>query len=129
MPDSIFVASATKGLYNNGTKTQSVATHIELRENRDRQKRAFVEGTRIRIQDIYVQAELFGKTAEQIAENYPDLTLGKVYAALSYLFDHREQIVAELKEDEAFAEQLKSANGPSILSQRLNRATGTCHSC
>ena len=106
MPDSIFVASATKGLYNNGTKTQSVATHIELRENRDRQKRAFVEGTRIRIQDIYVQAELFGKTAEQIAENYPDLTLGKVYAALSYLFDHREQIVAEIKEDEAFAAML-----------------------
>ena len=125
LSDSIFVASATKLSYNNRTMIQSVATHIELRENRDGQKRAFVEGTRIRIQDIYAQAELFGKTAEQIAENFPDLTLGKVHAALSYLFDHREQILAELKEDEAFVEHLKSGTGPSILSQRLNRATGT----
>jgi len=38
----------------------------------------------------------------------PDLTLGQVHAALSYLFDHREEIVAGLKEDEDFANQMKS---------------------
>ncbi|HUP79044.1 MAG TPA: DUF433 domain-containing protein [Pirellula sp.] len=62
---------------------QLVATHIELRGNRDGHKRVIIERTRIRIQDIYAQAELFGKTAEQIAENFLDLTLGKVHAALS----------------------------------------------
>lgn len=104
---------------------QNVATHIELRENRDGQSRAYIVGTRVGVQDIYAQAEVYGKSAEQIAESLPDLTLGKVHAALSYLYDHREEIVAGLKEDEDFANQLKSAAGPSLLGQKLNRATRT----
>ena len=104
---------------------QQVATHIELRENRAGQQRAFVAGTRVRIQDIYSQAEIFRKSPEQIAESLPDLTLSKVHAALSYLYDHREQIVAEMKEDETFADQLKAISGPSILDQKLHRSTGT----
>ena len=104
---------------------QNVATHIELRENRAGQTRAFIAGTRVSVQDIYAQAEILGKTAEQIADGLPDLTLGKVHAALSYLYDHREEIIAGLKEDEAFAEQVKTATGPSILNQKLGRATGT----
>lgn len=105
----------------NQSMIQKVATHIEIRENRAGQLRAFIAGTRIRVQDIYAQAEVLGKTPAQIAESFADLSLARVHAALSYLFDHREQIVAELKEDEAFADQMKSVSGPSILHQKLNR--------
>lgn len=108
-----------------GHMGQTVAPHIELRQNRAGQARAFISGTRIRVQDIYAQAEIFGKLPEQIAESFSDLSLAKVHAALSYLFDHRDEIVAELKEDEAFADQLKSVSSPSILSQKLNRSTRT----
>jgi len=104
---------------------QKVATHIEIRENRAGQPRAFISGTRIRVQDIYAQAEIFGKTPAQIAESFADLTLAQVHAAFSYMFDHREEIIAELREDEAFADQMKSAAGPSILQQKLNRYQGT----
>ncbi|MGN6547753.1 MAG: DUF433 domain-containing protein [Aureliella sp.] len=105
--------------------TEQVATHIELRENRAGQRRAFVAGTRVRIQDIYAQAEIFGKSAEQIAESLPELTLAKVHAALSYLYDHRDQIIAEMKEDQAFAEQFKASAPPSVLEEKLRRSTGT----
>jgi hypothetical protein len=37
---------------------QPVATHIELRPNREGQPRAFIAGTRVRVQDIYAQAEI-----------------------------------------------------------------------
>ncbi|MDZ4848989.1 MAG: DUF433 domain-containing protein [Pirellulaceae bacterium] len=104
---------------------QQVATHVELRENRSGQQRAYISGTRVRIQDIYSQAEIFRKSPEQIAESLPDLTLAKVHAALSYLYDHREQIVAEMKEDETFADQLRAISGPSILNKKLDRPTGT----
>lgn len=103
---------------------QNVATHIELRENRVGQSRAYIAGTRVGVQDIYAQAEVLGKSAEQIAMSLPDLTLGQVHAALSYLYDHREEIVAGLKEDEDFANQMKSVASPSLLSQKLNRVTG-----
>ncbi len=99
---------------------QKVATHIGIRENRAGQPRTFVEGTRIRVQDIYAQSEIFGKTPAQIAECFIDLSLAQVHAALSYLSDHREQIVAEFREDEAFANQFKAGNGPGHM-QALSR--------
>ena len=94
---------------------QTVATHIELRPNRDGQLRAYIVGTRVRVQDIYAQAEIHGRTPAEIVEGLPHLTLGQVYAALSYLFDHREEILRELREDESFVEALRATNKPSLL--------------
>jgi uncharacterized protein (DUF433 family) len=101
---------------------QQVATHIELRPNRDGQLRAYIAGTRVRVQDIYAQAEIHGRTPEEIVEGLPHLTLGQVYAALSYLFDHREEILRELREDESFVEALRATSKPSLLERA--RAAG-----
>jgi uncharacterized protein (DUF433 family) len=94
---------------------QTVATHIELRPNRDGQPRAFIAGTRVRVQDIYAQAKIHGRTAEEIVEGLPHLTLGQVHAALSYLHDHRGEILHEMREDQAFVDELRSKSGPSLL--------------
>lgn len=102
-----------------------VATHIELRHNRDGQPRAFIAGTRVRVQDIYAQAEIHGQTPEEIVESLPHLTLGQVYAALSYLFDHRQDILKEMREDEAFVSELRASSGPSLLDRHRARTNGT----
>jgi uncharacterized protein (DUF433 family) len=104
---------------------QSVATHIEIRPNRDGQLRAVIAGTRIRVQDIYAQSEIHGRTSEEIVEGLPHLTLGQVHAALSYLHDHPEDILREMREDEAFVEQLRAANGPSLLERHRAKAAGS----
>jgi uncharacterized protein (DUF433 family) len=54
---------------------QTVATHIELRPNRDGHPRAYIAGTRVRVQDIYAQAEIHGRMPEDIVEGLPHLTL------------------------------------------------------
>ena len=82
--------------------SQTVATHIELRPNRSGQLRAFIEGTRVRVQDIYGYAVLQGFPPEQIVTELPHLTLGQVHAALSYFHDHREGILEELRQDAEF---------------------------
>lgn len=87
--------------------SQVVATHIELRPNRSGKPRAYIAGTRVRVQDIFAQAELQGLTADEIVEGLPHLTLGQVHAALSYLHDHRSEILAEMREDETFAESMR----------------------
>lgn len=98
-----------------------VATHIELRTNRAGQPRAFIAGTRVRVQDIYVQAEIHGRTPDEIVEALPHLTLGQVHAALSYLFDHREEILREIREDQAFVDTLRAAEGPNLLARRAQQ--------
>lgn len=103
---------------------QNVATHIELGSNRDGQPRAFIAGTRVRVQDIYVQAEIQGRTPEEIVEGLPHLTLGQVHAALSYLYDHREDILRELREDEALANAMRSTGKPSLLTGHRTKVAG-----
>src|SRR5437588_9675312 len=96
-----------------------VATHIELRKNRSGQDRAYIAGTRTRVQDVYALAEIHGFAPDQIVEQLPHLTLGQVHAALSYFFDDRVQILNELREDEEFVRMMRAKTGPGPLEERL----------
>src|SRR3989337_1971042 len=101
-----------------------VATHIEVRQNRAGQDRAHVAGTRTRVQDVYALSEIHGLTPDQVVEQLPHLTLGQVHAALSYYFDHREQILNELREDQEFVRMMRAQTGPGPLEQRLGPFRG-----
>jgi uncharacterized protein (DUF433 family) len=97
--------------------------HIEIRQNRDGQDRAFVVGTRVRVQDIYVDSEVLGKSPEDIVASLPQLTLAQVHAALAYYFDNRNEILDELREDEAFVALMKQRTGPGPLELKLRDAS------
>ena len=84
--------------------------HIEKRLTRDGEHRAYVAGTRIRVQDIAGEHELHGLTPEQIAREHPSLSLAQVHAALAYYFDHREEIREQMKRDEKFVASLRAAS-------------------
>ncbi len=92
----------------NTTMHPVVTQHIEIRANRDGEPRAFIAGTRIRVQDIYAHAELGGETPEQIVAIFPHLSLGQVHAALAYYFDHRDEVLAGMRQDEAFIEAVRN---------------------
>jgi uncharacterized protein (DUF433 family) len=94
-------------------------THVELRPNRDGQTRAFIVGTRVRVQDVATMAERQGRSAEEIVRSLPQLTLGQVHAALAYYFDHREMILEEMHQDDEFVGQLRAMTGPGPLEQLL----------
>jgi uncharacterized protein (DUF433 family) len=67
--------------------------------------RARIEGTRIRVYNVAFLYKDAG-TDDKIREAYPDLTPAQIHAALAYYFDNREEIDAELAEDESWAESL-----------------------
>jgi uncharacterized protein (DUF433 family) len=88
---------------------QSVTTsHVELRPNRDGEQRAYIAGTRVRVQDIVSDHERHGLSVEEIARNYPHLTLAQVHAALAYYFDHRDEVLLQMKADEDFARRVEA---------------------
>ena len=92
--------------------------HIEKRPGRSREERAYVCGTRVRVQDIASEHELHGLTPEQIAREHPQLSLAQVHAALSYYFDHREEIHRQMKQDEEFAGSLEATFRPGHRGKR-----------
>jgi uncharacterized protein (DUF433 family) len=101
--------------------SKTLDDHIELTPDTAGGKPR-IRGHRIRVQDIAIWHERLGKSADEIAAEY-DLTLGDVYAALAYYFDHREEIDARMVEDQAFVEALR-ARTPSLRDQKLRSSRG-----
>ncbi len=95
------------------------ADPIEIRDNRRGQPRAYIAGTRVRVQDIYVMSEQQGLSADEIVRSLPHLTLAQVHSALAHYFAHRDQILQEIREDLAFVDQMKSQAQPSLLCEKL----------
>ena len=65
-----------------------------------------IDGNRItvhRIATLYKQ----GLSAEEISQSYFHLTLGQVYAALTYYHTNRELIETQLVRDDALFDELK----------------------
>ena len=92
--------------------------YIEIRPNRSDQPRAFIVGTRVRVQDIYAMAELQGLSPDEIVRSLPHLSLAQVHAALAYYFDHIGEFQQEMRDERAFAEEFRRSH-PSLLKAKL----------
>jgi uncharacterized protein (DUF433 family) len=64
-----------------------------------------IAGRRIKVRHVYVWYDLMGMTDDQIAEQY-GLSLAEVHAALTFAFDHLEEIRRAIHEEDAFVETL-----------------------
>ncbi len=72
-----------------------------------RQNRPCVAGTRTTVHRIAAWYKM-GESPEEIAREYPHLTLAGVYAALAYYHAKQAEIEAELAADVAGEEQIES---------------------
>jgi hypothetical protein len=71
------------------------------------------------VQDIYGYSELQGKTPDEIVAALPHLSLHQVHAALAYYFQHRYEILQEIREDDEFAAAVRAKLGSGPLEAKL----------
>jgi len=81
-----------------------------------------IAGHRIRVQDVAIWHEKLGMSPDEIADQF-ELSLGEVYAALSYYFDHVQQTWRDIERDEKFAAEMKRRH-PSLLQAKLKKLRG-----
>ncbi|MEO1210932.1 MAG: DUF433 domain-containing protein [Cyanobacteria bacterium J06638_20] len=77
-----------------------------------------IAGHRIRVQDVVVWYEYLNMSPDDIVYHYPSITLADVHSALAYYYDHLEEVRQDIRESEAFANQLATQT-PSILQRKL----------
>ena len=70
-----------------------------------------IAGTGVSVRRIAGWYKL-GRSPEQIADQYGHLTLAQVHAALAYYHANRDEIDAELAEEEAEYDRLSSTSPP-----------------
>lgn len=66
-----------------------------------------VAGHRIKVSHIAIAHERLRQSPDEIVQNHPGLTLAEVYAALSYYWDHRQAIDAEISAARTTTEPLR----------------------
>jgi len=87
------------------TTTSIVYSHI-TKDPKVRGGKACIEGTRVAVEDIVFYFHR-GYPAERIQEEFPQLNLAQVYAALSYYHDRKDEIDASIKAKEGTTERLE----------------------
>lgn len=84
---------------------------------------AFIEGTGIKVKQLVLLHRGWGWPPEEIQRQMPHLSLGQVYAAFAYYYDHQSQIDAEIEEDQFDADRIADEFPISdALRQRLRQA-------
>jgi uncharacterized protein (DUF433 family) len=104
----LVMATAAKTVYSHVTKDPEVCGG-----------KACIDGTRIRVMDI-VSLKRQGYSPEKMLEAYPSLNLAQVYAALSYSYEHPEEIEASFEQDRAWEADHERAKA-EYLSRKTTR--------
>ena len=76
--------------------------------------------TGIRVFDIAIRHELMGMSPEDIIIALPHLTLSQVHAALSYYYDHKNEMDKKWKESTENVEKLRKGHS-SILEKKIGK--------
>src|SRR2546423_46663 len=85
---------------------------------------ARIDGTRMKVIHLVKAMVSRQLNTEQLRDEFPDLSLAQIHAALSYYYDHQAQIDAQIKEDTTEYEVERSNAGPSPLREKIRKSTG-----
>ena len=66
-----------------------------------------IAGTRIKVQHLVIEHIHMGWSVEDIYEAHPHITRAQIHAALSYYYDHRNEIEQNIREDQEYAERME----------------------
>ena len=102
----------------------TVARYIEHRATRAGEQKAYIVGTRLAVENIYVCHELQGMSPDQIVAAYPQVSLAQVHAALAYFFGHAEEVRGQFRRSEEFALQSEAKQGATQFSRLRNAMLG-----
>ena len=67
-----------------------------------------IAGTRMKVQHIVIEYVHAGLSVEQICKSHPRLTPATVHAALSFYYDHQDEIERDIREGQEFAERMEA---------------------
>ncbi len=80
-----------------------------------------IENTNTKVVEIVLEMKAYGWSPEEIHFQHPYLSLGQIYSALAYYFDHAEDFEKDINERLEKVEAIKQEIGASDLAERLKK--------
>jgi uncharacterized protein (DUF433 family) len=78
-----------------------------------------VAGTTTKVVEVVTSHQAYGWSAEELAYQYPYLTLGQIYSALAYYWDHKAELDEDMARRLAYADEMRRNAPPHPLVARL----------
>ena len=85
---------------------------------------ARIEGTRYKVIHLAGEHYHYGWPAEEILRQHPDLRPEQVYAALTYFYDHRDDLVAAMRSSAELVEAERLDRQPTRSQLLARRSRG-----
>ena len=92
--------------------------HIVL----DDQGRAWIEGANTRVLQVAADRYAHGWSPEEIHFQHPHLSLAQIHAALSYYYDHQEEMESGIEQEWREVSDLRKLQTYSPAEMRLRKA-------
>ena len=83
-----------------------------------------LSGTRIKVIEIVLDHLAHHWDGEEIQRQHPHLTLGQIYSALAYYYDHQAEMDQVIEEQLQEVATLKARLGESPVRRKLKKARG-----
>lgn len=95
---------------------QVVSTsHIRL----DDRGVAWIDDTNIKVIEVVVDKLAHGSSPEEMAYQYPHLSLAQIHAALSYYYDHEAEFNAQIEQDLREVDEMAAQAAETSILKRL----------
>jgi uncharacterized protein (DUF433 family) len=89
--------------------------HIILDDNNI----AMIDGTTMKVLELVLAQSAYGWSPEELHFQHPYLTLGQIYSALAYYWDHKEELDREIEQRLERVTQLSQSPAAISLYNRL----------
>jgi len=92
-----------------------VASHIEI----DDQGVAWITGANTKVIEVVLDKIAYGWSPEEMHFQHPYLSLAQIHAALSYYYEHQEELDSEIARRHAEVEKMAAEPADSPLRRKL----------
>ena len=98
------------------SSTQTPYEHVLL----DEHGVPFIGGASMKVVELVLEHLAYGWSPEELHFQHPYLSLGQIYSALAYYWDHREVLDEDIARRLREVERVAQRFGTSTLRERLN---------
>lgn len=84
------------------TLTTTEYKHIQMNENNV----PIIAGTTMKVVELITSVKAYQWTPEELHKNYPHVSMSKIHGALSYYWDHKQEIDAEIERIEEWVDKM-----------------------
>ena len=80
---------------------------------------AYVTGTKTKVLEVALDRIAHHWDADEIHRQHPHLSLGQIYAALAFYFDHKDELDAQIEDQLQAVEAARASAGESLVRAKL----------